>query len=74
MNAFAYIFTAWVPIFTFPTSKQPYIVVGNYVNAGFGACALLLALAIGYLHNRDIKRAQTLEATSDSDLGSADIP
>jgi ACS family pantothenate transporter-like MFS transporter len=56
MNAFAYIFTAWVPIFTFPTYKQPYIVAGNYVNAGFAAAALILAVLIGYLHNRDVKR------------------
>jgi hypothetical protein len=52
MNAFAYIFTAWIPIFTFPTNLQPYIVTGNYVTAGFAACALILALTIGYLHNR----------------------
>ncbi|OAA60355.1 major facilitator superfamily transporter [Niveomyces insectorum RCEF 264] len=60
MNAFAYIFTAWVPIFTFPTSKQPYIVAGNYITAGFGAAGALTVLTMRYLHNRDlkIKRAQ----------------
>jgi ACS family pantothenate transporter-like MFS transporter len=58
MNAFAYIFTAWIPIFTFPTNLQPYIVTGNYVTAGFAACALILALTIGYLHNRDVNRAE----------------
>jgi ACS family pantothenate transporter-like MFS transporter len=58
MNAFAYIFTAWIPIFTFPTNLQPYIVTGNYVTAGFAACALILALTIGYLHNRDGNRAE----------------
>ncbi|KAI0129894.1 major facilitator superfamily transporter [Xylariales sp. AK1849] len=55
MNAFAYIFTAWVPIFTFPTSQQPYIVTGNYVTAGFGAAAALIALVIRHYNNRDIK-------------------
>ncbi|KIL87754.1 major facilitator superfamily transporter [Fusarium avenaceum] len=58
MNAFAYIFTAWVPIFTFPANKQPYIVTGNYVTAGFGAAAVVLALAIRHFHNRDIHRLQ----------------
>ena len=55
MNAFAYIFSAWVNIFTFPTKKQPYIVTGNYITAGFGGCALLSVLAIRYMHNRDLK-------------------
>ncbi|KAF4918330.1 Pantothenate transporter liz1 [Colletotrichum viniferum] len=32
MNASAYIFTAWVPIFTFPANLQPYIVTGNYMD------------------------------------------
>ncbi|KAM0259200.1 hypothetical protein ACHAPA_010876 [Fusarium lateritium] len=58
MNAFAYIFTAWVPIFTFPANKQPYIVTGNYVTAGFGGAAVVLALAIRHFHNRDIHRLQ----------------
>ncbi|KAM0229194.1 hypothetical protein ACHAP5_011747 [Fusarium lateritium] len=58
MNAFAYIFTAWVPIFTFPANKQPYIVTGNYVTAGFGAAAVVLALAIRHFHNRDIHRLE----------------
>ncbi|ORY34542.1 major facilitator superfamily transporter [Naematelia encephala] len=58
MNAFSYIFTAWVPIFTFPTNKQPYIVTGNYVNAGFGAVALIVTLTMGYLHHRDTLRAK----------------
>jgi len=55
MNAFAYIFTAWVPIFTFPANKQPYIVAGNYITAGFGACAAALVLAMRHLHNRDLR-------------------
>ncbi len=58
MNAFAYIFTAWVPIFTFPTAQQPNIVLGNYINAGFGGGALILALLIGYLSERDYKLAR----------------
>ncbi|KAH6711887.1 major facilitator superfamily transporter [Leptodontidium sp. MPI-SDFR-AT-0119] len=58
MNAFAYIFTAWIPIFTFPANKQPYIVMGNYVTAGFGLCAFLTVLAIRWFHLRDLKRAQ----------------
>ncbi|KAM0202740.1 hypothetical protein ACHAQI_010683 [Fusarium lateritium] len=58
MNAFAYIFTAWVPIFTFPANKQPYIVTGNYVTTGFGGAAVVLALAIRHFHNRDIHRLQ----------------
>ncbi|KAF0329596.1 major facilitator superfamily transporter [Colletotrichum asianum] len=56
MNAFAYIFTAWVPIFTFPANLQPYIVTGNYINAGFGACAALTALLIRHFYNRDLAR------------------
>ncbi|RVX74129.1 hypothetical protein B0A52_01961 [Exophiala mesophila] len=56
MNAFAYIFTAWVPIFTFPANKQPYIVAGNYVTAGFGAAAALIVLLMRHLHNQDLKR------------------
>jgi hypothetical protein len=45
-----------VPILTFPTYKQPYIVAGNYVNAGFSAAALFFALAIGYKDEQDRKR------------------
>jgi MFS transporter, ACS family, pantothenate transporter len=56
MNAFAYIFTAWVPIFTFPANKQPYIVTGNYITAGFGAAAAMIVLIMRHLHNRDLKR------------------
>jgi hypothetical protein len=55
MNAFAYIFTAWVPIFTFPANLQPYIVTGNYITAGFGAAAAITALVMRHFHNRDIK-------------------
>lgn len=61
MNAFAYIFTAWIPIFTFPTWKQPYITTGNYVNSGFAACALVLSVTIGFLHNRDVRRRKVQE-------------
>lgn len=57
MNAVAYVFTAWVPIFTYPTSKQPYIVTGNYITAGFAGAAVLLALTIGYFDERDRARA-----------------
>ncbi|WRT67554.1 uncharacterized protein IL334_004526 [Kwoniella shivajii] len=60
MNAFAYIFTAWVPILTFPTSKQPYVNSGMLATTGFAAAALVTALAIGYLDNRDKKRARLL--------------
>ena len=56
MNAFAYIFTAWIPIFTFPASKQPYIVAGNYITAGFAGCAVATVLAMRYFHNKDRKR------------------
>lgn len=56
MNAFAYIFTAWIPIFTFPANKQPYIVMGNYVTAGFGFCAVLTVLAIRWFYLRDVER------------------
>ncbi|KAJ0114074.1 major facilitator superfamily transporter [Diaporthe amygdali] len=55
MNAFAYIFTAWVPIFTFPTNLQPYIVTGNYITAGFGAAAAITALVMRHFYNRDLK-------------------
>ncbi|KZO94924.1 MFS general substrate transporter [Calocera viscosa TUFC12733] len=58
MNAFAYIFSAWVPIFTFPTQDQPYVTMGNYVTAGFGAVQLLVAFLIGYLDHLDRKRAK----------------
>ncbi|WVQ72933.1 hypothetical protein IAR50_002495 [Cryptococcus sp. DSM 104548] len=57
MNAFAYIFTAWIPIFTFPTSKQPYVSSGMFATSGFAAVALLTALAIGWMHHRDQRRA-----------------
>ncbi|POS75534.1 major facilitator superfamily transporter [Diaporthe helianthi] len=55
MNAFAYIFTAWVPIFTFPANQQPYIVTGNYITAGFGAAGAITALVMRHFHNRDLK-------------------
>ncbi|CAH0002113.1 unnamed protein product [Clonostachys byssicola] len=61
MNAFAYIFTAWVPIFTFPTSQQPYIVTGNYITAGFGAAAAVTVLVMRYLHDRDVEVKERLE-------------
>jgi len=67
MNAFAYIFTAWVPIFTFPTYLQPYIVTGNYVTAGFGACAAVTVLFIRYFYNRDLKGRDHQRATSPVD-------
>nr|XP_036587218.1 major facilitator superfamily transporter [Colletotrichum truncatum]KAF6797949.1 major facilitator superfamily transporter [Colletotrichum truncatum] len=60
MNAFAYIFTAWVPIFTFPANLQPYIITGNYITAGFGAAAALTALTIRHFYNRDLKKQQYL--------------
>jgi len=56
MNAFAYIFTAWIPIFTFPANEQPYIVMGNYVTAGFGLGAVLTVLAIRWFYLRDLER------------------
>jgi ACS family pantothenate transporter-like MFS transporter len=58
MNAFAYIFIAWVPIFTFPTSKQPVIIAGNYANAGFAAAGLVFAVLIGYMYKRDLAAAE----------------
>ncbi|KAK2041769.1 major facilitator superfamily transporter [Colletotrichum somersetense] len=54
MNAFAYIFTAWVPIFTFPANLQPYIVTGNYITAGFGAAAAMTVLVIRHFYNQDL--------------------
>jgi MFS transporter, ACS family, pantothenate transporter len=56
MNSFGYIFTAWVPIFTFPANKQPYIVAGNYITAGFGGAAATIVLVMAHLHNRDLKK------------------
>jgi len=56
MNAFGYIFIAWVPIFTFPANKQPYIIAGNYITAGFGAAAAAIVLLMRYLHNRDLAK------------------
>lgn len=58
MNAFAYIFTAFIPIFTFPANKQPYIVAGNYVTAGFGFCAVVTVLTMRWFHNRDLEDAR----------------
>ncbi|WVW84388.1 hypothetical protein I302_106422 [Kwoniella bestiolae CBS 10118] len=66
MNAFAYIFTAWIPIFTFPTSKQPYVNKGMFATSGFASAALLTALAIGYLDHRDKKRARLLGDSNDA--------
>lgn len=70
MNAFAYIFTAWVPIFTFPTSKQPYIVTGNYITGGFGFVAVMSVLVIRYFYARDREGTNAQRSTSpeDSDL------
>lgn len=67
MNAFAYIFTAWVPIFTFPTNKQPFIVAGNYITAGFGGAAVLVVLAIRHFHLRDLKGQHQQRSTSPHD-------
>jgi len=58
MNAFAYIFTAWVPIFTFPTWQQPYIVAGNYITAGFGFCAVLTVLTMRHFYERDVREGR----------------
>jgi hypothetical protein len=58
MNALTFAFGAWVPILTFPTSQQPVIVVGNYVNAGFGIYGVAMAVAIAWYYRRDKRRAQ----------------
>ncbi|KAF2670485.1 major facilitator superfamily transporter [Microthyrium microscopicum] len=72
MNAFAYIFTAWLPIFTFPANKQPYIVAGNYVTAGFGVAAAGTILLMRHLHNRDLARQKSqLRLTSGDSSGDA---
>lgn len=63
MNAFGYIFIAWVPIFTFPANKQPFIIAGNYITAGFGAAATAIVLIMRYLHTRDLKRQKRGIAT-----------
>lgn len=73
MNAFAYIFTAWIPIFTFPADLQPYIVTGNYVTAGFGAAAVVTTLTIRYYHNRDLKGQHEQRSTSPEDSESARV-
>ncbi|KAL1409434.1 hypothetical protein Q8F55_003417 [Vanrija albida] len=57
MNALAYIFIAWLPIFTFPTYAQPYVSTGLYITAGFGLCSVVVSLAIAYYDERDRKRA-----------------
>ncbi|OIW23425.1 major facilitator superfamily transporter [Coniochaeta ligniaria NRRL 30616] len=67
MNAFAYIFTAWVPIFTFPTQKQPYIVAGNYITGGFGVAAVATVLVIRYYYLRDLKGTHAQRSTSPED-------
>jgi ACS family pantothenate transporter-like MFS transporter len=64
MNAFSYIFTAWIPIFTFPTNKQPYIVMGNYVTAGFGFGAFLSVLSIRWFYQRDMERQRKVGGVS----------
>ncbi|KAK3323405.1 major facilitator superfamily transporter [Cercophora scortea] len=64
MNAFAYIFTAWVPIFTFPTNLQPYIVTGNYITAGFGAASVVTVLVVRHLHLLDLKGQQHVQRSS----------
>ncbi|OLN86541.1 Pantothenate transporter liz1-like protein 11 [Colletotrichum chlorophyti] len=74
MNAFAYIFTAWVPIFTFPANLQPYIVIGNYITAGFGACAAITALVIRHFHNRDLKVKKQQQQLSASAEDSESVP
>ncbi|CAK7223969.1 hypothetical protein SBRCBS47491_005388 [Sporothrix bragantina] len=74
MNAFAYIFTAWVPIFTFPTSKQPYIVTGNYITAGFGFGAVLTVLAMRWFHNRDVSRKEQTSSSVVEDVESSPSP
>ncbi|KAK5046789.1 hypothetical protein LTR84_007143 [Exophiala bonariae] len=71
MNAFGYIFIAWVPIFTFPANKQPYIIAGNYITAGFGAAATILVLLMRHLHNKDLKR-QKREAVTPTTLKDGD--
>lgn len=73
MNAFAYIFTAWIPIFTFPANKQPFIVMGNYVNGGFGLCAFLSVLAIRWFYLRDLKREQKTGSVSEERVSSEEI-
>ncbi|KAB5525550.1 major facilitator superfamily transporter [Coniochaeta sp. 2T2.1] len=67
MNAFAYIFTAWVPIFTFPTQKQPYIVTGNYITGGYGVAAVITVLVIRYYYLRDLKGTHAQRSTSPAD-------
>ncbi|WVQ96900.1 hypothetical protein IAU59_004008 [Kwoniella sp. CBS 9459] len=74
MNAFAYIFTAWIPIFTFPTKNQPYVNTGMKVTSGFAAAALLTALAIGYMDHRDKKRARFLGEESEKRRESDSTP
>lgn len=71
MNAFAYIFTAWVPIFTFPTNKQPYIVAGNYITGGFGVTAVATVLLIRHFHLRDLKGTHAQRTTSPEDSEAA---
>ncbi|KAL1406878.1 hypothetical protein Q8F55_006287 [Vanrija albida] len=57
MNAVGTLFSAWVPIFTFPANKQPYIVAGNYINAGFAFGAVFISVVIAYFDERQ-RRAQ----------------
>ncbi|WOO84454.1 Pantothenate transporter FEN2 [Vanrija pseudolonga] len=56
MNAIGNLFQAWIPIFTFPANKQPYIVTGNYVNAGFAFGGVLISLVIAYFDERERRR------------------
>lgn len=62
MNAISFAFGAWVPILTFPTSQQPVIITGNYVNAGWGAFRLAMSLLIAWFYRRDKLRAREAAA------------
>ncbi|KAK8858383.1 hypothetical protein IAR55_002610 [Kwoniella newhampshirensis] len=60
MNGFSFTFSAWIPIFTFPTQKQPFVNKGMFASVGFAGAALISALAIGYMDHRDKRRAKRL--------------
>ncbi|KAH3673138.1 hypothetical protein WICMUC_003861 [Wickerhamomyces mucosus] len=52
MNAFCNAFNGFIPIFAYPTYKQPFVKGGNIMSACCGLGAFFFALAGGYIQHR----------------------